>query len=83
MDRANTYVALSRHKDESHLYVTRLEMTERANLFKDVSEPTEELRQATLANLMKQERYASLAIEHLEAVKRNEPEQYQEEELIR
>lgn len=83
MDRANTYVALSRHKDESHLYVNRLEMTERANMIKDVSEPSEELIQTTLANLMKQDRYATLAIEHLEAVKRNEPERHQEEELIR
>lgn len=82
MDRANAYVALSRHKDESHLYVNRLEMTERANLVKDVSEPTEELRQATLANLMKQDRYAALAIEHLEAEKRNEPQRLQEEEFI-
>lgn len=83
MDRANTYVALSRHKDESHLYVNRLEMTERANLIKDVSEPTEELRQTTLAKLMKQDRYATLAIEHLEAMKRNEPERHQELELTK
>ena len=83
MDRANTYVALSRHKDESHIYVNKLEMTERAKLLKDVSTPSKELRRTSLANLMKQDRYSTLAIAHLEAVKKNEPERHQEEELIR
>lgn len=83
MDRANTYVALSRHKDESHLYVNKLEMTERAKTIKNTSMSKEELRRTALANLMKQDRYASLAIEHLEALERNEPERCQEEELIR
>ncbi|WP_151801638.1 hypothetical protein [Acinetobacter guillouiae] len=69
MDRAKTYVALSRHKDESHLYVNKLEMTERAKLIKDTSMSNEELRRTALANLMKQDRYATLAIEYLETVK--------------
>ncbi|EKO5124773.1 AAA family ATPase [Vibrio fluvialis] len=83
MDRANTYVALSRHKDESHLYVNKLEMTERAKIIKDTSMSNEELRRTALANLMKQDRYATLAIEHLEAMERSEPERHQEEELMR
>ena len=65
MNRANTYVALSRHKDESHLYINSAEMNERCRV-KDISvEPTQEMREAQLAELTKRDNYHSLAIEHL------------------
>lgn len=65
MNRANTYVALSRHKDESHLYINSAEINERCRA-KDISvELTQEMREAQLAELTKRDNYHSLAIEHL------------------
>ncbi|WP_411993371.1 MobF family relaxase [Agarivorans sp. DSG3-1] len=66
MAQRETYVALSRHKDESHVYVNAAEINERARSYEDGIEPNNELRQAALAQLMKQDRHASLAVEHLE-----------------
>ena len=69
MGQRETYVALSRHKDESHVYVNKAEINERVRVYEDDVEPTDILRQATLAELMKQDRHMSLAIEHLEKQK--------------
>ncbi|MCX2758207.1 relaxase domain-containing protein [Vibrio sp. Sgm 22] len=65
MGQRETYVALSRHKDESHIYVNQAEISERARASDEHSELTEELRQSTLENLLKQEFFTPLAIEHL------------------
>lgn len=76
MDRANTYVALSRHKDESHLYINNAEIDERCRS-KDISiEPTQDMRETQLAELIRGDHYNSLAIEHLA-----EREAQQEKEL--
>tara|TARA_R110000744_G_scaffold73919_4_gene147747 strand:+ start:408 stop:2981 length:2574 start_codon:yes stop_codon:yes gene_type:complete len=84
MNRANTYVALSRHKDESHLYINSAEMNERCRT-KDISvEPTQEMREAQLAELTKRDNYHSLAIEHLtkkEAQQERESQQLHVAEL--
>ncbi len=64
MGQRETYVALSRHKDESHIYVNKAEINERVRVFEDGVEPTDSLRQAALAELMKQDRHASLAVEY-------------------
>lgn len=65
MDRANTYVALSRHKDESHIYVNEAEINERAKIIDKHSETLLKSRQTVLSTLMKQDRHSSLAIEYL------------------
>ncbi|GGY61524.1 conjugative relaxase [Cellvibrio zantedeschiae] len=65
MDRANTYVALSRHKEESHLYVNRSEVDELAGAYDSGQAISEEQRMITLAKLMSRDNYSSLAIEHL------------------
>ncbi|HCG8652432.1 TPA: relaxase domain-containing protein [Vibrio parahaemolyticus] len=65
MGQRETYVALSRHKDESHMYVNRAEINEHAKSSDEHLVLTDELRQATLEKLLKQELFASLAVEHL------------------
>ncbi|MEZ8829350.1 MobF family relaxase [Vibrio cyclitrophicus] len=66
MAQRETYVALSRHKDESHIYINEAEINERVRSYEDGIEPSDDLRQTTLAELMKQDRHAFLAIEYLE-----------------
>jgi hypothetical protein len=66
MTQRETYVALSRHKDESHIYVNLAEINERVRTFEDGIEPNDVLRQKVLAELMKQDRHSSLAVEYLE-----------------
>lgn len=65
MDRANTYVSLSRHKDESHLYVNSKEIDERVGAYDSGKEISQVKRMNTLAKLMSRDNYSSLAIEHL------------------
>lgn len=65
MDRANSYVGLSRHKDEAHLYVNQSEIDERAGAYDTGKTITDSQRMNTLANLMSRDNYSSLAIEHL------------------
>ncbi|MFA0016238.1 hypothetical protein AB4391_23240 [Vibrio lentus] len=66
MAQREAYVALSRHKDESHVYVNEAEINERVRSYEDGIELSDKLRQSALAELMKQDRHVSLAIEHLE-----------------
>lgn len=66
MGQRESYVALSRHKDESHIYINKAEINERVRASNEGLELTDVLRQEALAELMKQDHYASLAIEHLE-----------------
>ncbi|OED95424.1 MobF family relaxase [Vibrio cyclitrophicus] len=65
MGQRETYVALSRHKDESHIYINEAEIDERARDNDKHSEPSIKLRQTILGTLMKQDCHSSLAIEHL------------------
>ncbi|UPR26402.1 relaxase domain-containing protein [Vibrio cyclitrophicus] len=66
MAQRETYVALSRHKDESHVYINEAEVNERVRSYGENLELTDELRQAELAKLMKQDHRASLATEYLD-----------------
>ncbi|MEZ9260521.1 hypothetical protein AB4125_23505 [Vibrio splendidus] len=61
MAQREAYVALSRHKDESHIY----KINERVRSYGEGLELTDELRQAELAKLMKQDNYSCLALEHI------------------
>lgn len=70
MDRANSYVSLSRHKDNSHLYVNTLEIEEKVAGFDDKAEITDQMRINTLANMMSRDDYATLAVEHLPSSQR-------------
>jgi hypothetical protein len=65
MGQRETYVALSRHKDESHIYVNKVEINERVKILEDVYEPNDNQRQAALEELMAQERHASSAVEFI------------------
>jgi len=65
MDRANSYVSLSRHKDEAHIYVNRSEIDERAGAYDQGKVLTDFQRMNTLEKLMCRDNYSSLAIEHL------------------
>lgn len=65
MDRANSYVSLSRHKDQSHLYVNKSEIDERAGAYDSGQIITRAERMKMLAKLMSRESKSSLAIEHL------------------
>lgn len=69
MAQRETYVALSRHKDESHIYINEAEINERVRLYEDGIEPSEDLRQSALAQLMKQDRHTTLAIEYTDQSK--------------
>jgi conjugative relaxase-like TrwC/TraI family protein len=60
MDRANTYVASSRHKDNCHLFVNKLEITENKEL-NDVE------INFLLANKMSFEKGSKLGVEYLES----------------
>lgn len=64
MGQRETYVALSRHKDESHIYINKAEINERVRSNHGGLELTDELRQEVLAKLMKQDHHSSLAIEY-------------------
>ncbi len=83
MGQREAYVALSRHKDESHIYINEAEIDERIKVLEDGIEPTAPLRQAELEKMMVQDRHATLAIEHLKAVQQCEktPEQNLVEEV--
>ncbi|EMP4113321.1 relaxase domain-containing protein [Vibrio parahaemolyticus] len=66
MGQRETYVALSRHKDESHIYVNIAEINERVIASSENLEPTDELRHLALAKLMKKDSHSLLAVEQLE-----------------
>ncbi|EHU4801455.1 relaxase domain-containing protein [Vibrio vulnificus] len=66
MGQRETYVALSRHKDESHIYVNIAEINERVNAYVKSIEFTDELKLLALAELIKRDYHTSLAIETLE-----------------
>lgn len=68
MGQRETYVALSRHKDESHVYVNKAEINERVRSNKEGLELTDVLRQEVLAELMKQDNHTSLAIEYTKKI---------------
>ena len=75
MGQRETYVALSRHKDESHIYINEAEINERARFTDERLEPSAGLRQTVVANLMRQDCYSSLAIEQIRTNQRevNQP----------
>ncbi|NLU97836.1 hypothetical protein B6N13_06930 [Marinomonas sp. UCMA 3892] len=57
--------------NRANIYVNKLEILERAKLLKNASTPAEELRRTARANPMKQCRYTTLEIEHIEVLTRN------------
>lgn len=65
MDRSNTYVAASRHKDEAHIFCNRKEIDERTGALDSGRSISDKDRLAVLAGLMSRDRYSTLAIEHL------------------
>jgi ATP-dependent exoDNAse (exonuclease V) alpha subunit len=68
MDRANSYVALSRNKDEAHLFINRSEIDERAGAYDAGESVNDYQRFQTLCKLMSRDNYSSLAIEQLPAL---------------
>jgi len=65
MDRANTYVAASRHKDESHIFCNRHEIEECIpDSNRDMSKLTDK-REEMLVRLMSKDNLVSLATEKL------------------
>jgi conjugative relaxase-like TrwC/TraI family protein len=69
MNRANSYVALSRHKDKPHLYVNRAEIDEYNSSNESEKINTDSQRTDTLAKLMCKENSSFLSIEHLQEQK--------------
>lgn len=65
MDRANTYVAASRHKDESHVFCNRKEIDERLGFYDTGRSICDMERHDCLGAMMSRESYAKLAIEQL------------------
>jgi conjugative relaxase-like TrwC/TraI family protein len=65
MDRANTYVAASRHKDESHIFCNRKEIDEKLGTHDTDRVIDDKERQHCLASMMSRENSAKLAIELL------------------
>ncbi|HCE3704266.1 TPA: relaxase domain-containing protein [Vibrio parahaemolyticus] len=65
MDRANTYVAASRHKDESHIFCNRREIDERLGANDTDRKIDDKERRHCLAAMMSRENTAKLAIELL------------------
>lgn len=65
MDRAHTYVAGSRHKDNCHFFCNQKEIDELSGLLDRGIKPNHSERIVTLARLMSEDRYKTLAIEHL------------------
>lgn len=65
MGQRETYIALRRHKDESHIYINKAEINEHLKTFKEYVEITGETRHSTLATLINQDSQSSLAIEYL------------------
>lgn len=65
MDRANTYVAASRHKDESHIFCNRREIDERLGANDTDRKIDDKERRHCLAAMMSRENAAKLAIELL------------------
>lgn len=63
MDRANTYVALSRHKDQSHVYINAAEIDE---FVKESESRSQEDRVKVLSSLISKDNYKTLAIESLQ-----------------
>ena len=70
MDRANSYVAGSRHKDNSHWFINNKEMD--ALISPDGGVISAEQRIAVLAEQMSREQYTKLAIEYLTAEQRQQ-----------
>lgn len=69
MDRANSYVALSRHRDRSRLYVNSAELDEYAGKLDSGLDIDSDQRASVLAELMGRDVRGELAIEHLEKIK--------------
>lgn len=68
MDRANAYVALSRHKDKSHMYLdaSKLYVDEfslKEHLEMDSSKDIQKLRHEAISKRLKEDSYSKLAIE--------------------
>ncbi len=68
MDRANAYVALSRHKDKSHMYIdaSKLYVDEfslKEHLEMDSTQDVRKLRYEALSQRLKEDSYSKLAIE--------------------
>lgn len=70
MDRANSYVAGSRHKDNSHWFINNKEMD--ALISPDGGVISAEQRIAALAEQMSREQHTKLAIEYLTAEQRQQ-----------
>ena len=64
MDRANTYVAASRHKDHCHIFCNQKEIDGISGVLDSGVAGTLESRLNTLAKYMSQDKYKTLAIEH-------------------
>lgn len=65
MDRSNTYVAASRHKNEAHIFCNRKEIDERARVYDTGKSINDSGRLNMLARLMSRDSYSTLAIEEL------------------
>jgi len=65
MDRANTYVAASRHKDESHVFCNRKEVDGKLGAFDTGRSISDKERLHGLASMMSRENSAQLATEQL------------------
>ncbi|MFL0797830.1 MAG: relaxase domain-containing protein [Cellvibrionaceae bacterium] len=78
MDRANTYVAASRHKERCHLFCNREEVDGLSGAL-DYGEPTtDEARLNTLAENISKDRYRLLASEYLPHIEEQTIERSQE-----
>jgi ATP-dependent exoDNAse (exonuclease V) alpha subunit len=79
MDRANTYVAASRHRSDCHFYMNDAALRELSESGRngDIMDSNERLQ--TLAKLMSTDRHQRLAIDYLPANER-EPEQQLKQE---
>lgn len=64
MDRANTYVAASRHKDRCHIFCNEMEIDGISGVLDSGLVGTSESRLNTLVKCMSQDKYKTLAIEH-------------------
>lgn len=81
MDRANTYVAASRHKDQCHLFCNEEEIDGISGALDSGTEVTPEDRLTALAQNMPQDRYKILASEYLAHKLELEREQSLEQDL--
>ncbi|ODS10532.1 hypothetical protein [Vibrio scophthalmi] len=69
MAQREFHVALSCHKDESHVYINEEEINEHLKAIKEDVEITDEIRHTTLATLINQESQYYLEIEYLKREK--------------